>query len=336
MDAMLISVVIPAYHSKKTIKKTISSICRELGSDILYEVIVVENGPEDGTRQVIEALARHMPYIRLYQSVQGVSNARNEGMMHASGKWLMFVDADDELHPGSGKRLIEVMQTSEADVCLFGHQSGEKRRPVCSESEFYTGSEIEAVRIRMLEAPTRYMQVWAKLFRRQQVVAAGVLFEPELSMAEDSDFTFQYTAFCRSAAFYPDIVYDYHINPVSVMHAFDAQKVEAYIRAMTVMTERMSGESEAIQCACDQYILAHFHIAMVNGVFCTGNDVFCGEKVRRIRDTAGHPVFKKAIRRVSLKSGGWISRVTGLLLKGHLYGLLGVVYTLRVWQKRKR
>lgn len=125
MDAMLISVVIPAYHSKKTIKKTISSICRELGSDILYEVIVVENGPEDGTRQVIEALAGHMPYIRLYHSVQGVSNARNEGMMHASGKWLMFVDADDELHPGSGKRLIEVMQTSEADVCLFGHQSGE-------------------------------------------------------------------------------------------------------------------------------------------------------------------------------------------------------------------
>lgn len=128
MDAMLISVVIPAYHSKKTIKKTISSICRELGSDILYEVIVVENGPEDGTRQVIEALAGHMPYIRLYHSVQGVSNARNEGMMHASGKWLMFVDADDELHPGSGKRLIEVMQTSEADVCLFGHQTVKLKR----------------------------------------------------------------------------------------------------------------------------------------------------------------------------------------------------------------
>ena len=57
-------------------------------------------------------------------------------------------------------------------------------------------------------------------------------------------------------------------------------------------------------------------------------------KVRRIRIQPDIG-FKKAIRRVSLKSGGWISRVTGLLLKGHLYGLLGVVYTLSLAEEKK-
>ena len=164
---------------------------------------------------------------------------------------------------------------------------------------------------------------------------AGVLFEPELRLAEDSDFTFQYTAFCRSAVFYPDIVYDYSINPASVMHSFDEEKINGYIRSMVVMARRVSEASEDIQRACDQYILAHFHIAMVNGVFCMGSDTSFGKKIRLIRETAGQPVFETAIRKVSLMSGNWTSRVMSLLLKGHLYGLLGIVYTLRVWQKRR-
>ena len=202
-----------------------------------------------------------------------------------------------------GKRVIEVMQTSEADLCLFGHQSGRNSRPVCDQAEICKEGSIERARIRMLQAPTRYMQVWAKLFRRHQILASGVLFEPELHLAEDSDFTFQYTAFCRSAAFYPDIIYDYHINPVSVMHTFDKKKVEGYIRAMEVMTDRISEEKDVIQQACRQYILVHFHIAMVNGIF-AGNDTDSFfNKVSEIRQTAKRPVFAKAIRQVSLRSG---------------------------------
>ena len=104
---------------------------------------------------------------------------------------------------------------------------------------------------------------------------------------------------------------------------------------MTVMADRVLEAPAGIKSACDQYILAHFHIAMVNGVFCTGNDLSFGEKLRQIRETAGQPVFERAIRRVSLMSGGLTSRVMSLLLKGHLYGLLGIVYIFRAWQKRR-
>ena len=335
MSEVLLSVIIPAYHSEATIKETIESIYREFESEINYEIIVVENGPEDQTTQVLEKLMCKGIPIKLFHSKQGVSNARNVGIARASGTWLMFADADDTLHPGCGKRVIEVMQTSEADLCLFGHQSGRNSRPVCDQAEICKEGSIERARIRMLQAPTKYMQVWAKLFRRHQILASGVLFEPELHLAEDSDFTFQYTAFCRSAAFYPDIIYDYHINPVSVMHIFDKKKVEGYIRAMEVMTDRISEEKDAIQQACRQYILVHFHIAMVNGIF-AGNDTDSFfNKVSEIRQTGKRPVFAKAIRQVSLRSGGWIAGGMNFLLKGHMYGALGLVYTFRVWQKKR-
>lgn len=335
MDEMLLSVIIPAYHSEMTIAAAIQSISREFENRINYEILVVENGPEDHTYQVIEKLADQAIPVKFFHSKQGVSNARNAGIARASGIWLMFVDADDTLHPGCGDRLIEMMQTSERDLCLFGHQSGKISRPVCNQAEFFEENNIEQARIRMLQAPTRYMQVWAKLFRRQKVLASGVLFEPGLSLAEDSDFTFQYTAFCRSVAFYPDIIYDYHINPVSVMHTFDKKKVEGYVRAMEVMTDRVSKETAVIQQACRQYILAHFHVAMVNGIFAGNDSDSFRDKVNEIRQTAKLPVFAEAIRQVSLTSGGWFFRGMGMLLKGHMYGLLGMAYSVRAWQKRR-
>ena len=104
---------------------------------------------------------------------------------------------------------------------------------------------------------------------------------------------------------------------------------------MEVMTDRISEEKDAIQQACRQYILVHFHIAMVNGIF-AGNDTDSFfNKVSEIRQTAKRPVFAKAIRQVSLRSGGWITGGMNFLLKGHMYGALGLVYTFRVWQKKR-
>ena len=335
MDEVLLSVIIPAYHSEMTIAETIESICREFKNRINYEVLVVENGPSDHTFQIVEKLAEKKFPIKLFHSKQGVSNARNAGIEKASGTWLMFVDADDTLHPGCGAKLAEIMKTSEADLCLFGHQRGKVRKAVCDQIEICGADSIEQIRIRMLQAPTRYMQAWAKLFRREQILKSGVLFAPELYLAEDSDFTFQYTAFCKSVVFYPEIIYDYHINPVSVMHTFDKKKVEGYVRAMEVMTGRVSEEADALWQASRQYILAHFHIAMVNGIFAGNDSDSFFDKVNEIRRTAKRPVFAKAIRQVSLRNGGWFFRGMSLLLKGRMYGLLGTVYAVRAQQKRR-
>lgn len=334
MDKLLLSVIIPAYNAEKSITETVQSIYREFQMAIPYEIIVVENGATDQTTRVVEKLAAQMTCVKLYHSEKGVSNARNAGIANASGKWLMFVDADDELHLGCGKRIIDIMQNSEADLCLFGHMNGKEIRRVCETTEVFNGKNVEQARIRLLEAPTRYMQVWSKLFLRQRIVDAGIQFEPKLRFSEDSDFTFQYTAYCQMITFYMDILYDYRINTASVMHTFDEKKLDGYVQAMRIMEKRLAGESVAVQQAGQQYILAHFHIAMVNSVFSTDHSGSFFNKVRKIKQTARKPVFRKAIREVSLKSGGMVARVTALLLKGHLYGLLGLMYAFRGWQKR--
>jgi glycosyltransferase involved in cell wall biosynthesis len=91
----LISVIIPAYNTKLTIERAIKSVLSQTYQD--YEIIVVDDGSTDKTAECIRHFDSTIKY--LHQENQGVSAARNAGVAAADGKWIAFLDADDEWHP---------------------------------------------------------------------------------------------------------------------------------------------------------------------------------------------------------------------------------------------
>ena len=89
-----VSVIIPAYNASAFIGKCLESIQCQTLSDI--EVIVVDDGSTDNTREIVGAFASkdvRISLIKQQNSFAGV--ARNNGMKHAEGEYLYFLDADD-------------------------------------------------------------------------------------------------------------------------------------------------------------------------------------------------------------------------------------------------
>lgn len=115
----LISVVIPAYQAVNTIKRAVDSVLSiPLGS---IEVIVVDDGSTDGTTEVLSEISASDTRLRVVrQDNSGRSVARNSGFGFSSGKWVMFLDADDYLLPGAFRSLIERAENSTADLVVFG------------------------------------------------------------------------------------------------------------------------------------------------------------------------------------------------------------------------
>jgi glycosyltransferase involved in cell wall biosynthesis len=88
----LVSVVIPAYNAAETITEAIDSVLAQSMDDV--EVIVVDDGSSDGTRQVVDQIAD--PRVRLIpQSNAGAPAARNTGIHASTGQWVAFLDSDD-------------------------------------------------------------------------------------------------------------------------------------------------------------------------------------------------------------------------------------------------
>ena len=109
---MLVSVIIPAYNSAKTIEKTLQSVFDQDYESI--EIIVVNDGSTDDTEQVLSQYFDKIKYI--HQANAGVSVARNTGYSVAEGEYIQYLDADDLLAKGKISIQIEALKNNNAEV----------------------------------------------------------------------------------------------------------------------------------------------------------------------------------------------------------------------------
>ena len=109
-----------------------------------YEVLIVENGSEDGTEFLARTLElEHPGAVRFLRSEKGVSNARNRGLEEARGTWVLFLDADDYLLEGAGSVLLDDLHFTGTDLIVHSYEAGNRRVHVCGpEGERYTGKPV--------------------------------------------------------------------------------------------------------------------------------------------------------------------------------------------------
>lgn len=111
----LISVVVPAFNAAPTIKTTLRSAQAQTEHNL--EIIVVDDGSTDDTRQLIEAAAADDPRIRIVcQSQGGVAAARNTGIETARGAFIAPLDADDVWAPGKLAKQLQVLAAAPGPI----------------------------------------------------------------------------------------------------------------------------------------------------------------------------------------------------------------------------
>ena len=107
-----VSVIIPTFNRAERLPRALLSVLEQ--SRPADEVIVVDDGSSDQTRELLKA---EFPAIKLIvQSNQGVSAARNRGVEASSGSWLAFLDSDDEWLP---EKLEVQMQAAAANPQFY-------------------------------------------------------------------------------------------------------------------------------------------------------------------------------------------------------------------------
>ena len=91
-----VSVIIPIYNTAAYLRKALDSICGQTLKEL--EIILIDDGSTDGSRGIIEEYAERDARIRWYaQPNQGLSVARNRGLLHATGKYIYFMDLSGTL-----------------------------------------------------------------------------------------------------------------------------------------------------------------------------------------------------------------------------------------------
>ena len=114
----MISVVLPAYNRRNTVRKAVESVLNQTERDI--ECIVVDDASTDDTAGVLTEISdSRLRIIRLTEN-SGACHARNVGVQVAKGEYIACQDSDDCFHPDKLERQLAFLQETGADVVFCG------------------------------------------------------------------------------------------------------------------------------------------------------------------------------------------------------------------------
>jgi glycosyltransferase involved in cell wall biosynthesis len=180
-----VSVIIPTYNRATYISRAVESVLSQSYRD--FEVIVVDDGSCDNTKQVVQAYGDRIRYV--FQSNAGPGAARNLGIRVSEGMYLAFLDSDDTWMPEFLGKTVEALDAHpEVDVVTTGIYVG----PADRKSE----AMMEGVETGIWQLPTQFARrqvpfllngfcAGAVLVRREVVNRYGGFYEHGCTLGED-------------------------------------------------------------------------------------------------------------------------------------------------------
>lgn len=116
-----LSIIVPVYNVEQYVAKSLNSLLRQGLKEQDYEIVIVNDGSTDGSKDICEQYARlHSNIMLINQKNDGVAEARNHGLKVARGKWIVFVDSDDYLVDNGLKRISRVIdQYPDAELIRY-------------------------------------------------------------------------------------------------------------------------------------------------------------------------------------------------------------------------
>jgi len=140
----LVSVIIPVYNRENTIERAIESVLLQTYNNI--EIIVVNDNSTDNTEKILlEKYGDKICYIKNNDNLK-VSYSRNNGIKHSHGKYIAFLDSDDEWYPWHISESIAVLKKTGYSVCssLWEEKCYDKKYILCN-SEYYNSEHGETL-----------------------------------------------------------------------------------------------------------------------------------------------------------------------------------------------
>ena len=209
----LISVIIPIYNTGDSAVKLLNKLTKQSYENL--EIICVDDGSKDGSFDLVAEFIRqselknkNLNMTILRQKNQGAAGARNLGLKKASGKYVTFIDSDDEVEKTHIEDLLKSLEKDPRNalsVCGYVY----RRLRMQTEKNFFTNeiwTGLEEVNFRayilsLLASDGRMYAAINKMFRLSVIKKAKVEFPVGWDFAEDTMFVLRYLKAAEEAGF---------------------------------------------------------------------------------------------------------------------------------------
>ena len=235
-----LSVIIPIYNGAKTIARCLDSLVAIPDAATTIEIIVINDGSQDETLEVVTNYQAQHPEQRMRiisQTNQGQSAARNKGLEVAQGAYVWFVDADDWVDSVAASYLLTLIAKESYepyDMLCFGVRNvadeGEEVSSEWLDSSAHDFDQLQCTDGRALLTQRNLSGgIWAFLWRRTMLEEHQARFMEGL-LHEDALFYWHYTAYAERVLLVPIVAYCYYQRADSSIHSVHTLQLRAFSR----------------------------------------------------------------------------------------------------------
>ena len=255
-----ISILIPFYNAEKFLARCLDSVICQTFSDI--EIILVNDASSDGSGSIVREYAERDKRITVLEHPEnlGVLWARKSLIEASTGRFIMFVDSDDELAPGACERLHSVAVETGADIVVAGYEFISKEGVAilkCGKLPYGNGPYGFAMAMAMGDMD-RYL--WTRLFRREVFTGHDIVYKKNHNGCDDQFLCYQIARYVNKVVCIPAPLYKYYFNPASMTRFFHLEKNMRNILDTHIMCIEMSSQiGQRVKERCEYNAVKDIH-----------------------------------------------------------------------------
>ena len=288
-----ISVIVPVYNGERFIGECLESV-RRCPSACL-ECIIINDGSTDGTEAICRRFAEaDRRFSVINKANAGVSDSRNAGMDAATGRYILFLDADDYIADGAWPGVCARAAENVYDMVAYGYYNLFASGAVTSEN-FPSDCDIG----RALLGATLLNTCWGVLLKRSVVVSNRLRFNCGLKTCEDAVFMIDFAERADTFLFCGEKIIYYRIHAGGAMRRASLTDKLADFAALLARRVEYAANFGGAYAAGDVYTQA-FHVVTDLLRECAGKNGILNAR-RAYAETVGGPVIADVLKNTEIK-----------------------------------
>ncbi len=297
MNQPLVSVIIPVYNVEKYLRECLDSVCNQTLEDI--EIICVDDGSTDGSLRILRDYEAKDSRFKIYtQKNKFAGVARNNGFLHATGKYCIFLDSDDWFDKNLLKKTYLKAEKEQADIVAFNFSKFDVEGKVEKRTGIHTewlpkNTEVFSY----ADCPDYIMSVvnptpWTKLYRSSFVAENNLKFD-EISTTNDITFASVSVASAKRITFLKDHFIHYRVDQGGTISSAKPKKLGNTLFAVKSALEQVSHLSwyETIRNSVMRFAVDNITYCLKNNVL-NINDPGVREFYNGARELFSTPLFE--------------------------------------------
>lgn len=214
----LVTIIVPVYNIDKYLNKCLNSILNQTYHN--YEVIIVDDGSSDNSAYICDKFSKEDErFYVIHKKNEGVSVARNFAIDLAKGEYLVFLDGDDWIDVTFLETYITILIENKVDIVIGEYISEKNKNTILQPIDLPVGKiSKNAAYFKVLNPKGFYGSVWGKIFLTSIIKEKNIIFDKNICIGEDLQFTIKYLNYCEQIYYSGTHMYYYRIREGSALN----------------------------------------------------------------------------------------------------------------------